>query len=189
LGLNRASPATVYFQLLVSYLWNLRATIKAISDFGLLSEAQADYMLQLIDRYQTENIHCFAPKSQAVEDFISHSNSFLETTVWSDDCRSWYKNHNSARGGSKLWPGSPLHYFEAIKEFRADDWDILYAGNRFAWLGNGFSQTEFDPTSDLGYYITKRDESPYASRRMRREVLTKSGSQSARQLHNFIEAP
>ena len=26
-----------------------------------------------------------------------------------------------------------------------DDWEVKYNGNRFAWLGNGYSQTELDP--------------------------------------------
>lgn len=72
-----------------------------------------------------------------------------------------------------------------MKELRADDWDIQYAGNRFAWLGNGFSQTEFDPTSDLACYIRDADDSPFASRGKRREVFSKSGSQAPRQVNTI----
>jgi len=43
-------------------------------------------------------------------------------------------------------------------------------------MGNGYSQTELDPTCDLGYYIRFEDDSPYASRQMRRKVLTRSGT-------------
>ncbi len=72
---------------------------------------------------------------------------------------------------------------EALKELRADDWEIRYLGNRFAFLGNGLSQAEFDPTCDLGFYIKEKDDSPWASRRKRREVVTRSGTQKERQLH------
>ena len=72
---------------------------------------------------------------------------------------------------------------EALKDLRADDWEIRYWGNRFAFLGNGLSQAEFDPSCDLGYYIKERDESPWASRRKRRELLTRSGTQTERELH------
>lgn len=41
----------------------------------------------------------------------------------------------------------------------------------------------FDPTSDLGWYIRDKDDGAYASRRKRREVMTRSGSQPARALH------
>ena len=150
------------------------------------TEAQADHMLQLIDRYQTENIHSFGPKAEAVEDFITHANHFSRGTVWDDDCRAWYKNKDLGNGGFKLWPGSLLHYFEAIKELRADDWEIRYNGNRFAWLGNGLSQTEFDCTSDLAYYLTQSDESPYASRAKRWEGFSRSGTQPPRELHSLI---
>ena len=143
-------------------------------------------MLQLIDRYQTENIHSFVPKSEAIEDFVKHANDLLLETVWNEDCQAWYKNNGLGNSGFKLWPGSSLHYFEAIKELRADDWEIRYNGNRFSWLGNGLSQVEFDSTSDLAYYITQRDESPYASRGKRREVLSRSGTRPSRELHSLI---
>ena len=74
-------------------------------------------------------------------------------------------------------------HLEAIGELRVDDWDISYADNGFEWLGNGVSQTEFDATSDLGYYIKDHDDSSFASRRMRREVYSRSGTQPARDLH------
>lgn len=138
----------------------------------------------LIDRYQTENIRSFTPNEAAVDDFTEFTRQFMEKTVWVDGCRSGHKNHTSDRLPT-LWPGSTLHCLEALRELRADDWDIRYEGNRFAWLGNGFSQAEFDPTCDLGYMIRDRDSSPYASRSKRREILTRSGSQPARTLHRI----
>ena len=61
-------------------------------------------------------------------------------------------------------------------ELRLEDWDIKYSGNRFAWLGNGYSQTELDETADWGYYIRDRDDDPPASRAGKRKVLSKSGT-------------
>ncbi|KAF7509480.1 hypothetical protein GJ744_008043 [Endocarpon pusillum] len=146
-------------------------------------EAQTDHILQMIDRYQTENIHSFYPKAEAVDDFAAHVRDFMQKSVWTEDCRSGYKNHSVDDRIPTLWPGSTLHCLEALRELRADDWDIRYNGNRFAWLGNGISQTEFDATSDLAYYIRDRDDSPFASRRRRREVLSRSGTQPPRELH------
>ena len=96
----------------------------------------------------------------------------------------WYKSQGSKKR-ILLWPGSTLHYLETLRELRADDWDIRYKGNRFAWLGNGFSQTEMDPVSDLAYYIRDSDDSLFASRSKRRKVLTKSGSVPPRTLHTI----
>ena len=142
-------------------------------------------MLQLLDRYQTENIQSFAPKAEAVGDFMAHTRAFMPRTVWADDCRSGYKNHSYNDHIPSLWPGSTVHYIETMQELRADDWEIRYRGNRFAWLGNGFSQTEFDPTSDLAWYIRDRDDAPFGARGKRREVFSKSGSQEPRVLHTI----
>lgn len=147
------------------------------------AEIQADYILALVDRYQTENIHSFAPKAIAESDFSAHVAGFMKTAVYSEGCRSGHKNHTINGRVPTLWPGSTLHYMEAMREVRADDWDVTYNGNRFAWLGNGISQTEFDPTSDLGWYIRDKDDGAFASRRKRREVMTKSDSQPTRVLH------
>ena len=150
-------------------------------------ECQADYMLKLIDRYQTENMHSFAPKSEAVADFMSHAAKILARTVWAEDCRSWYKASQKQRSpGTRgppsslsavnsltIWPGSGLHYIEAMADVRADDWDITYRGNRFEWLGNGFSQTETDGESDLAWYVRERDDGPYLSKDKRRRLQTR----------------
>ena len=133
-------------------------------------------MLQFINRWQTENIFSFVPKVDATEDFIAHTNSVMPSTVWTDECRSWYKNNSASGRVSALWPGSTLHYIEAMKEARFDDWNITYSGNRFAWMGNGYSQTEMDKTCDWSYYIREFDDSPYASRGKQRKALTNSGS-------------
>lgn len=137
----------------------------------------------MIDRYQTENIRSFCPKRSAVDDFTEHVQAFMRTTVWSENCGSGSKSHTAGEHFPALWPGSTLHYLEALRELRADDWDIRYNGNRFSWLGNGISQTEFDATSDLGYYIRDHDDSPFASRGRRREIFSRSGTQPARVLH------
>ena len=138
-------------------------------------EAQADFMLKLIDRFQTHNISTFAPTQDAVSDFIAHKDSFMSRSVWADPCRSWYKNR--ADGPiTALWPGSTLHYIEALMDLRVEDFEIKYHGNRFAWLGNGYSQTELDNTADWGYYIRETDDDPPASRGGKRRLLTKSGT-------------
>ena len=128
-------------------------------------------------------MHSFAPKPATESDFSAHVVGFMKTAVYSEGCRSGHKNHTINDRVPTLWPGSTLHYMEAMRELRADDWNIEYTGNRFAWLGNGISQTEFDPTSDLGWYIRDEDDSPYATRGKRREQRTRSGTQPARVLH------
>lgn len=146
-------------------------------------EAQADYICSFVDRFQTEPIHSMAPKKRAGEDFKAHVASFMEKAVWTDRCRNSHNGHKIGGRVPTTWPGSTLHYLEALREPRADDWDIQYSGNRFSWLGIGVSQTEWDPTADLGYYIREKDDGAWGSRRKRTLQMAKTGSLPPRQLH------
>lgn len=139
-------------------------------------EAQADYMCKLIDRFQTHNISSFAPKAEAIDDFIAFKDEFMKKTVWNDPCRSWYKSLGPDGPVTALWPGSTLHYIEALMELRMDDWDVKYTGNRFNWLGNGYSQTEIDPTADWAFYIREQDDDEPISRLRKLRILNKSGT-------------
>ncbi|USP76269.1 hypothetical protein yc1106_03543 [Curvularia clavata] len=139
-------------------------------------EAQADYMCKLIDRFQTHNISSFAPKTEAVDDFIAFKDAFMKKTVWDEPCRSWYKGLGPDGPVTALWPGSTLHYIEALMELRLEDWDVKYNGNRFNWLGNGYSQTEVDPTSDWAFYIRDEDDDEPISRLKKLRIINKSGT-------------
>lgn len=165
----------------------------ASGSFLAMIEAQAEYMMKLIDRYQSENWHSFAPKTEVVDELMEYSTRVLKKTVWDENCSSWYKHGGKRSAGSELsgddedaarqataesltlWPGSGPHFIEAMAELRAEDWDIRYKGNRFEWLGNGFSRTEGDPDCDKAWYIRQRDEGPYLSREKRRKVRTRKG--------------
>lgn len=47
---------------------------------------------------------------------------------------------------------------ETLSKPRYEDFDISYASrNRFAYLGNGFSQREMNPRADLTYSIREHD--------------------------------
>ncbi|KAL4800789.1 monooxygenase [Aspergillus venezuelensis] len=146
-------------------------------------EAQADYICSFIDRYQTEPIHSFAPKPSACEDFTAHVATFMESAVWTDDCRNSHNGHAVGGRVPTTWPGSTLHYLEAMREARGDDWEVKYKGNRFSWLGNGISQTEWDPTADLAYYIRQGDDGNWGSRRKRTLDIARTGSMPPRVLH------
>jgi cation diffusion facilitator CzcD-associated flavoprotein CzcO len=149
-------------------------------------EAQADWMMAVIDRYQTSNIHSICPKREAVDDFLDWKNDFMKGTVWADSCRSWYKANQADAPVTALWPGSTVHYIEALSEVRWEDMEVKYNGNRYGWLGSGFSQCESDDTADWAYYIREHDDQEYQSKGKRREILTKSGTVSGRTAVNFV---
>ena len=50
-------------------------------------------------------------------------------------------------------------------------------------VGHWRSQTEWDPTADLGYYIRQSDDGPWHSRRKRNLAIAKTGSMAPRALH------
>jgi hypothetical protein len=127
-------------------------------------------MLKMCDRWQTENIHSFSPKREVVVELQKTIDSMLARTVWSDSCNSWYKA-DSQNAPVSLWPGSGLHYMEAISILRAEDYEFQYRGRRFAWLGNGFSQVEADQSCDLAFYVRDKDDSELLGRRMKRQMM------------------
>lgn len=52
------------------------------------AELHADYILKMVDGYQTENIHCIVPKATAIEDYNTHRDDFVKSTLWDDDRKS-----------------------------------------------------------------------------------------------------
>jgi hypothetical protein len=69
-------------------------------------------------------------------------------------CSSWFKNGNIHGPVIAIWPGSRLHWFEALKEPRYEDMIIEYLGNnRFEYLGNGYTATELDPEGNAVWYF------------------------------------
>ncbi|KAF2771591.1 putative dimethylaniline monooxygenase [Teratosphaeria nubilosa] len=109
------------------------------------------YIEKFIVKMQTQNIMAFEPKQEAVDDFKRHRELFLLRTAWSSPCRSWFKG-GTVDGPIMMWPGSRLHFFEALKDPRFEDYNWTYqANNRFSFWGNGFSQREFE--DDNAWYI------------------------------------
>ncbi|KAH3907715.1 hypothetical protein HBI56_181230 [Parastagonospora nodorum] len=126
-------------------------------------EAQADYFMKFIQKFREENIKYFQPKVEAIRELTAHKDAWMSRSVWDRDCRSWYKN---APGKvTALWPGSVPHYLELLERPRFEDYDRGYEieGNRWSFVGNGFSQRGARG-ADLSWYIRGNDNSiPLAS--------------------------
>ncbi|KAK2675266.1 FAD/NAD(P)-binding domain superfamily [Fusarium oxysporum f. sp. vasinfectum] len=107
--------------------------------------------MALLRKMQKEDYATFEVDSQRVADFGQYIEEYFKRTVFTDDCSSWYK---TGRSGSRivwLWPGSSNHCLEALRAPRWEDFNWKSAnpaGNRFGWLGNGWSMTltEGDPS-------------------------------------------
>ena len=105
-------------------------------------EAYTNYILQVIKKVQIEDIKKIQVKRSVAEQFIKHADLYLQRTVWSDPCSSWFK---AGQKGNKpaLWPGSRIHYIQVLKKPRFEDYEIDYlSGNAFNFLGDGFDVHE-----------------------------------------------
>ncbi|KAK8109514.1 hypothetical protein PG999_007651 [Apiospora kogelbergensis] len=126
----------------------------------ILIELAGEYMAHFLNRWQKQGpgLASFEPRREAVDDFMEHKDRFMEGSVWAE-CESWYRSRATGRV-TALWPGSEPHYMEALAEPRYDDYEVRYhrGANRFAYLGNGFSQTELDPDGDTAFHVRNSDK-------------------------------
>lgn len=126
-------------------------------------ESLTTYFLEIINKLQSENIKSLAPTREATADFKEHREEFLKRTAWTSPCKSWFKG-GTIEGQPMMYPGSRLHYLEAIRHPRYEDFEIKYGknqndsrskgkrGNRFEFFGNGFCTREYD-SRDLTWYM------------------------------------
>ncbi len=124
-----------------------------------LSEHIAKYITTVIKKCQAESVKSTAPSRAAVDDYAEHVAAFMPRTAWAaSGGRSWFKDGRADGPVTALHPGSRIHFFHMLERFRGEDWEWEYAGaaaggNRFAYLGNGFSTRELDPAGDSTWYL------------------------------------
>ncbi|CAN8095980.1 unnamed protein product [Discula destructiva] len=109
----------------------------------ILMEAQGDYIVKCLRKLQRENYATIEPKAERVRDFADYADEYFKKTVYTDDCKSWYKKNGRIQA---LWPGSPVHALETLRSPRWEDFNFESKDgesdrNRLRWLGNGFSET------------------------------------------------
>jgi cation diffusion facilitator CzcD-associated flavoprotein CzcO len=88
-------------------------------------DAVTAYVVKIIKKMQGENIRSLVPRQDITDLFNAHTQEFIKHSVWTEDCRSWYKNNDTGRVNA-IWPGSSLHYIQAIREPRYEDYNITY---------------------------------------------------------------
>ncbi|KAF2154184.1 FAD/NAD(P)-binding domain-containing protein [Myriangium duriaei CBS 260.36] len=121
----------------------------------LMIEHTGDYIVRCIRKLQKENIKSMAIKPARVRDFTSYCDAYFPTTVFSDQCRSWYRTGDKITG---LWPGSTLHCIEALRSPRWEDYEYEYqpgAENQLSFLGNGWSSLQLDKGADMAFYLRR----------------------------------
>ncbi|KAF6800227.1 cyclohexanone 1,2-monooxygenase [Colletotrichum sojae] len=117
-----------------------------------------DYFVKWIKKMATEDIKYVEPKQDVVDAFIKYSDQVHKTLVWSGGCKSWYKRNRVDGRVTALFGGSAHLFNRLLSNIRAEDFNICYrTSNPFRFMGNGFTEWEMDPKSDLSWYVEKAE--------------------------------
>ncbi|KAK6369923.1 hypothetical protein LTS17_009373 [Exophiala oligosperma] len=121
-------------------------------------ETTIEYSVKMMRKIQHEAIESMAVKQEALDDIYAHFDEFHKTTVWQEECRSWFKD-GKIKNRIYLWPGSTIHFLKTIKDPRFEDYEIKYTyQNRFAYLGNGdVRATKSKDVLGLSTYVRSHD--------------------------------
>ncbi|KIX06760.1 uncharacterized protein Z518_04736 [Rhinocladiella mackenziei CBS 650.93] len=118
----------------------------------LLIEKAIDYMTLCMAKMQRDNIRSMAPRADAVKFFVQYCDLYFQKTVYSLDCRSWYKGGTTDGRVSALWPGSSLHAMQALAYPRWEDFEYEFVNdNPGAWIGNGWTVNEREKKVNVDY--------------------------------------
>ena len=119
----------------------------------ILIERVSKYIGQCLAKVQTQNILTMTIKLCAVEGFSNFCDQYFKSTVFSEECSSWYKSGQQGRV-TALWPGSSLHAMQAMENVRWEDYDYEYIdGNEFGWFGDGWSVRDRGDEMARTYYL------------------------------------
>lgn len=125
-------------------------------------QAVAAYIYKWLDKIQTEGIRSFKVCDDVNEEYNQHVQKYLERTVWTGGCRSWYKRGTVDGPVVAIYGGSIFHLLEAMKNPRWEDFRMDRVPeartNRFAYLGNGATVREAKGCSVGATQTTNFDE-------------------------------
>ncbi|KAM0208249.1 hypothetical protein ACHAQD_011668 [Fusarium lateritium] len=116
------------------------------------------YIGKIIARMAYDNVVRIEPKRKMVQAFTNYCDEFFKSTVFAEECNSWYKTYEvgasreqQKRGRvSALWPGSSLHAVRTMSNPRWEDFDYQYCDDdEFGWFGNGWTLAEKFVTDEL----------------------------------------
>lgn len=109
-------------------------------------QATAVCIYKWLEKLQTELIKSFEVRHDVNEEYNQHMQKYLERTVWTRGCRSWYRRGTVNGPVVAIYGGTSFNFMEAIKNPRWEDFAMTRTddamANMFAYLGNGFSRRE-----------------------------------------------
>jgi hypothetical protein len=137
-----------------------------------------DYFVKWIYKMATEDIKCVQPKWDKVKAFTRYTDQVHKKLVWSGGCKSWYKRNRVDGRVTALFGGSAQLFNRLLSDVRSEDFDIEYrTSNPFRFMGNGFTEFEMDPNSDLAWYVEKAEVMGEGARAPMSETTAPYGAQ------------
>lgn len=128
----------------------------------IVMEEQIAYMAKALNKCSAEGYKSLVVKEDAVASFLKYTDAYFSRTVFTDDCKSWYKNGQTGAAKIRtLWPGSSQHCILSLRNPRWEDYEYEREPqyeHPMAWLGDGHIPTEMDPAfyyDDLRQRIDK----------------------------------
>ncbi|KAL3444241.1 flavin-binding monooxygenase [Aspergillus insuetus] len=115
-------------------------------------EWSAKYICQAVQKIQRCQIRRLDVRLHMQKSLNEYIQNVHRDLVWTGNCVSWYKDRTSGKV-TAVWPGSSIHYMEAIESPRWEDFEIEYCNrNPYTFLGSGVSQKEANG-EDLAFYL------------------------------------
>jgi cation diffusion facilitator CzcD-associated flavoprotein CzcO len=68
-------------------------------------ETTIEYIIKVCKKMSTEGIKAIEVKQEALDEIYAHFDEFHKSTVWQEDCRSWFKD-GKIKNRIYLWTGS-----------------------------------------------------------------------------------
>lgn len=125
-----------------------------VGSVSIVLERTCDYVCAVVAKMQADRIATLQPRRDVCEGFVDFCAEYFSRTVFTLDCRSWYKRGTADGPVTALWPGSALHFVKTLEKPRFEDYEYTYLdGNAVGWLGNGFTVCEREFDSDKSSYL------------------------------------
>lgn len=137
-------------------------------------ENSVTYISKVLRKCRTQGIRSIVPTTQATRDFRAYCESFFPRTVMSEDCSSWYNGGIPGGRIHGIWPGSGTHLNIVRREPRWEDFEYTYRntqGNRFGYLGNGWSVKDVQANEASLQGDKKAEEAVDFSSYLRKEAV------------------
>ena len=86
-------------------------------------EAQADYVVRMVEKMRHEEIVSLNPKQELVDEFTKNVEHKFEGTTHNKGCTSWWSDQNGFN--HSIWPGSSDEYRAMLTDVELTDFEVV----------------------------------------------------------------